>query len=345
MSSDSEVDEAVRARARIASIVLGLVLLIAPFVGGKSNEQIGSATVILIGSVVAFLIGRARLSHVGRHLTWWMAVGAAVAGSVLLWLLIAIVTGAAAAEVGFVVGAGLVGGALNGLALWMLFVPTSGAAGVTESTTPSSEAPAKSYSTPTANPPGAQSPLAGELEGQAMGRLVSFADWNGQCWSRVDCPNGDNIWISVAAGGFLQMKEADSSLRRILFGRKLFEVKGVDAAAMILCNLDHFIIGPSGRRQLFEIEGSAPSTRRLEVAQALDNLLSEAVRLPDKMISDALRTLTWMALNASSARALSDFMTQPELWMPLDLWLAHLTGLSRHREFDALGKPRGTRTI
>jgi len=31
-----------------------------------------------------------------------------------------------------------------------------------------------------------------------MGKLIRFKDTNVQCWSRVDCSNGDPIYISIA---------------------------------------------------------------------------------------------------------------------------------------------------
>ncbi len=56
-----------------------------------------------------------------------------------------------------------------------------------------------------------------------MGILKKFKDSTFQCWSRVDLPNGDPIWISIAQTGVL-IKKSKLGLK----GEVLYQSKDIE---------------------------------------------------------------------------------------------------------------------
>jgi hypothetical protein len=100
-----------------------------------------------------------------------------------------------------------------------------------------------------------------------MGKLLRYADSNTQCWSRVNLPNGDSIWISVAQSGVLVKRS-----RLGLLGAKLYHEKNVYRAAMTASALDDEFV---------------------------------AWTTPDEMNNPVLRAFTQAALEAETASQLS----------------------------------------
>lgn len=100
-----------------------------------------------------------------------------------------------------------------------------------------------------------------------MSKLVRFKDTRSQCWSRVDMPNNDPIYISIAQTGIVVKKSNMGIL-----GPKLFVENDLSKIGAVCQNLD---------------------------------ITTYQYNTPDNMTHPVLRLFTQVALNASSVAELT----------------------------------------
>jgi len=69
-----------------------------------------------------------------------------------------------------------------------------------------------------------------------MATLIRYMDSSMGCWSRVDCENGDPIWISIAQTGIVVKKSKLGWM-----GAQLFYEKDLYKIGQICTNLSNFV--------------------------------------------------------------------------------------------------------
>jgi len=141
------------------------------------------------------------------------------------------------------------------------------------------------------------------------GSLVRFQDNEKFCWSRVDAPSGEPIYISVARNGVL-IKNSNLGL----LGRKLFSETDVDVIVQISMNIELFLIHDLRR---IHIEADNP-------VQEYEAVLRQNLPIADLFRSPILRAFTALALDVSSLNPLEYFLAMPELRWSSEDWLNHL---------------------
>jgi len=151
------------------------------------------------------------------------------------------------------------------------------------------------------------------------GTLVRYKDSGSQCWSRVDTPLGEPVYVSVAQSGVI-VKNSNLGI----LGKTLYREADLDVLARTAMNV----------RAMLSEKFRAMLSRNLNGDSTVDSQVetfitsaSQHLGLPSELTNSVLVSFTALALHAPSVHYLETVLQNKTMAGDTEEWIAYLQSM------------------